>query len=49
MMHERETIKLLQEHLLDRWSKTPAGDRQRLVLEWMRLKEEMEDAKQDEA
>lgn len=42
-MHEKETLKLLREHLLDQWTKAPANDRQRLVLEWMRLKEEMED------
>lgn len=43
-MEERDTIKLLQEHLLDRWAKASVRDRQRLVLEWMRLKEEMEAA-----
>lgn len=43
-MHEKETLKLLQEHLLDQWTKAPVNDRQRLVLEWMKLKEEMEAA-----
>ncbi|HEY8347627.1 MAG TPA: hypothetical protein VIL07_10195 [Symbiobacteriaceae bacterium] len=43
-MEEKDTLKLLQEHLLDRWVKASVRDRQRLVLEWMRLKEEMEAA-----
>lgn len=47
-MNEKETLKLLQEHLLDQWTKAPVNDRQRLVLEWMKLKEEMEDAERSQ-
>lgn len=41
-MKANETIKILQEHLVDQWNKSNPGDRQRLVLEWIKLKEEAE-------